>query len=376
MWPEPVIFDQDSDGVEDVADNCPAIANIAQLDSDNDGLGDACDAILNITVGDYSFVNTGNGAVDEITDTEDTTLVSIVQTVPILNDPSPSSVDTPITLFFNDKLLLNSLFNNISVRQNGVQIPGTVTITESSNGFAIITFTPSARYQAGTTVALTLTGGESGVLDDGGNTLGGNSGSDFEISITTIDSNVTAFDNNLSFENFDEGVVFTGDGAVQTSDFSCLSATEGTSFAAISTGETVVSNGTALGQTSSTMQIGPITLSPQQSSISFDFNFVSAEFNDFVGSIFDDSSVISVTGPNGTITDILATVNTVGSSGNIECAGTPTIESFNGYVGQTGWTNRTVNVSNLGSPLFITFTVTDVEDSLLTTVLGIDNIQF
>ncbi|MEZ4470036.1 MAG: thrombospondin type 3 repeat-containing protein [bacterium] len=35
--------DRDGDGVENVNDNCPDHANADQLDSDGDGLGDACD---------------------------------------------------------------------------------------------------------------------------------------------------------------------------------------------------------------------------------------------------------------------------------------------------------------------------------------------
>lgn len=36
--------DQDADGVPDASDNCPAVANGSQLDSDLDGQGDACDS--------------------------------------------------------------------------------------------------------------------------------------------------------------------------------------------------------------------------------------------------------------------------------------------------------------------------------------------
>lgn len=41
--PAPVILDADKDGVPDATDNCPTNANSNQADTDNDGLGDACD---------------------------------------------------------------------------------------------------------------------------------------------------------------------------------------------------------------------------------------------------------------------------------------------------------------------------------------------
>ena len=37
-------IDSDADGVADEVDNCPNIANADQLDTDSDGLGNACDA--------------------------------------------------------------------------------------------------------------------------------------------------------------------------------------------------------------------------------------------------------------------------------------------------------------------------------------------
>lgn len=43
--PCPGAMDSDSDGLDDVADNCPAVANASQLDTDGDGLGDVCECL-------------------------------------------------------------------------------------------------------------------------------------------------------------------------------------------------------------------------------------------------------------------------------------------------------------------------------------------
>ncbi len=37
------VVDSDNDGVDDARDNCPTVANVDQKDTDNDGIGDACD---------------------------------------------------------------------------------------------------------------------------------------------------------------------------------------------------------------------------------------------------------------------------------------------------------------------------------------------
>jgi len=47
--PSPVLLsDSDSDGVPDVSDNCPTVANASQTDTDGDGVGDACDNCVSI----------------------------------------------------------------------------------------------------------------------------------------------------------------------------------------------------------------------------------------------------------------------------------------------------------------------------------------
>ena len=41
------LADSDTDGVADINDNCIAVANASQLDTNGDGIGNACDPDLN-----------------------------------------------------------------------------------------------------------------------------------------------------------------------------------------------------------------------------------------------------------------------------------------------------------------------------------------
>jgi len=60
--------DSDGDGIDDAADNCTAAANASQIDTDQDGFGNACDADLDNdgVVGgtDFNTVVAGFGSVE------------------------------------------------------------------------------------------------------------------------------------------------------------------------------------------------------------------------------------------------------------------------------------------------------------------------
>ena len=56
--------DQDDDGIADVADNCPSVANASQADEDGDTIGDACDNCPNIANTDQGDVADRDGIGD------------------------------------------------------------------------------------------------------------------------------------------------------------------------------------------------------------------------------------------------------------------------------------------------------------------------
>jgi len=52
--------DLDGDGIDNSVDNCPVLENSDQIDTDNDGLGDACDLVLNIDSDDDGVIDSAD----------------------------------------------------------------------------------------------------------------------------------------------------------------------------------------------------------------------------------------------------------------------------------------------------------------------------
>jgi len=315
----------------------------------------------------YTITNFAGGAVDVQADAEDNEVLGIAQPIPSLNATEAFPVNMPVILFFNDKIYLNSIQENFSVTSNGNIVGGNISIGEAANGFAVLTFTPYESYTPNSEIVVEL---KANLEDDGGNGLE----TDYVLSFSVANFSSNTFDNNSSFENASDGVVFVGDGDVETAPIGCLSATDGSNFAAFTSGDALVSSDAAIGGASSLAVLGPI--SSDISTVTFKYNFLSAEFQEFVGSVFDDSFVATVVGPNGAYVEVVDSVNQVGMN-NTQCNGFPNFpDNGDAYAGETGWISKTMNFSQVGTPAYIIFTVTDVTDTIFSSVIGLDEVTF
>ncbi len=341
---------------------------------------------------EYKIITNGNGAVSAITtEGNDNRPLKIVQTIPSFtgmtattpvresrgtkypetrNTPALGTfpANLPIIFFFDDKIYLNSVVNNIQIIVDGKQIFGTIIINEGANGYAILTFTPYQEFNVNSSIEVTV---KKGLQDKNGNEMD----EDFSLIYQISPKGEGEFSGNNGFESGSKGVLFIGDGSIMSGNHGSLIPQEGNKFAAISSGDNLVSpNGNAVGGATSTMILGPIN--KDFTSLTFYYDFVSAEFNDFVGSIFDDVAMITIYGPKGSHSEFITSVNTVREN-NQPFTGFPNMpDNGDSYAGHTGWVQRKIDFSQVGTPAYITFIVTDVSDHILSSILAVDNLSY
>lgn len=315
----------------------------------------------------YKIVNNGNAGVTSITDSGDNVSLQIAQAIPSVSG-TEYPVNSPILFFFNDKLLLSSVNEDtFIVTENGEAVSGIVSVNEASNGYAIFTFTPNQAFSANADIEITLT---TGLMDDGGQPLQ----QEMVYNYTTFSEPSDSFEGNEGFENNNDGVLFIGDGNILSGAQGCMEPFAGTSFGAITTGNQLISQQTAIGEASSIMILGPYD--SQVSSVSFNYNFLSAEFQEFVNSEYDDSLMAVVVGQDGAYAEFITSINIIGTN-NSQCFGFPGMpDNGDGYAGSTGWINKQINFDSINGPVYVVFIATDVSDQIYSTVVGIDDVMF
>ncbi len=292
----------------------------------------------------------------------------IKQAVPPLDSVKVPSA-SPI-LLFTDGTYSNVMFKVVAFNQNGQSdLSAKLVVTKLTTSKAKDIFVLSGKdpFPLGTSVVVTLSGQINGTLvfnvdhqspvsADG--TLGfeGAKGSD-----TCTSSSYAPVP--LGWKGFGDTGAIGPTGS--------LKPTEGQRLLALSTGEALC--GRAIGDTTSIVVSGPMTVGP--AGISFDYNFQSSEFDDYCNSEFDDTFLAILAGPKGAVAKIVNSVNMVCDTKMQKDATFPKMPDGGDPVyKETGVLAGAIG-GDVGTPAVVAFVVTDVGDSILSTVVGIDNLK-
>lgn len=172
------------------------------------------------------------------------------------------------------------------------------------------------------------------------------------------------FNGNFEMGSLDEWTV-TGTASILET-LGSLSPPDGKKFAFVSTGPGGDNVATTL---SHTFKIQPgVTQLP----IRFDYNFVSEEYPEFVGTQYNDSLTIVVVAPNGATTTLAA--ESVNGS-NFSAIGGIDFPGGDATVGQTGWRKATANIPATEGPGTYRVFITDAGDDIYDSVVLIDHIE-
>ena len=192
---------------------------------------------------------------------------------------------------------------------------------------------------------------------------------------------VMAGDPNLSFEQhvtnqgieceytyFTDNFVGFGDIAITDQTAGPTDPTDGVNRLLMTTGE-VLGNASIRGTTSFvTSQPLPLVDEP---TLSFDYRFLSEEFDEHVGTAHDDRFLIFAHGRAGVVLEEVASVNSIGVDGSEDAP-------FPGLVNSEAneWdTHSMEGLNTLGADATFTLIVTDVGEPDRTTAVSVDNLR-
>lgn len=315
-------------------------------------------------------------------DPDDTTELSVVDNIPA---PDVTGVDpgSAITLYFDDIVdpsSINSDTLTVTTAPAGssavvgsaaTEVFGTITVSKSADGSAaIISFAAYGGLPANSQIAITLSG--DALKDDGGNALG----SEYSVSFQTGEE-LTSSLSSLGFESGTDGILISGNGGIVSMPLWGVSAIEGSHAAVITTGSISDTDitGDAIENQYSSLSTGFIAVPAGATTVKVDYYFISDEFLDFIGSVFDDNVTLTATGEYGARSVVLTSVNEY-TSDDVTALTVPDDNTGDGDFFRSEVTTGTLNISGLGPNVAVSLTVTDVEDRIYTSIVLLDNIRF
>ncbi len=302
-------------------------------------------------------------------DPTDNTPFNVVDTVPSHNATGVSPT-SGVVIFFDDIVDPHSLSEvSVSVNSGQTAIPGTYTLSLSANGQnAIIAFSPYNAFPENSTIAVLVEAiGTDLLLDKGGNTLS----QQLEITFTT-GSMISSPGENLGFESGIAGWHILGSGGVIDLPYGGLSLS-GSRAAAIATGPIYQDgiSGDPIDDRYSTLTSGAIPVPGWATQLRFDYYFISSEFPDWIGSVYDDTVTLQISGAGGSHSVVLESINRYSASDVI-----PIDLNWGETPHHTGLSTAAMDVSTLGSEVSVSITITDVGDTAYPSMIIVDNFRF
>jgi len=286
----------------------------------------------------------------------------VVQTVP----PSGSTgvaVCAPFVFFLDQKYGEDPLFSLEATNPLGIKSDmadrARLKVLHSHQGNSIVIIAPTRAYPANTKITATIV-----QKDALGNIL------------TAPSEFITGNRPSREVEewgSFEWGEYFTGQGDFDfVTEKGDIRSRDGKTIALFSTGR--VLGKSALAGTTSLISSNPIRLPSNNLQLEFDYNFVSSEFDQYVGTRYDDAFLMVLSGPRGMTAHMVTSVNQVGKENSVAMS-FPGMPEANELPPQhTDWRKFAID-ADVGRPACLTFVVTDVGDSRFTSVVALGTLR-
>ncbi|MBN2436002.1 MAG: hypothetical protein JXK07_12125 [Spirochaetes bacterium] len=305
--------------------------------------------------------------------------LTLIQSIP---DYGSVPYRAPIILFFNKRILLSSIIGNVSIKINDKPVSGTIRVFAYAHNRSAISIVPD-NYNTGSNsedkdtedVDDSSTSHDKGVVYVS-TKLRDETGKNLDNKIELVFKYHKPFNRNIdyeSFENSDKIFCKAGDVGIIKGDPWVIEAVEGSNYMGISNGNMVITNSSSVASKTSYFQFNKEKLSK----LSFSYNFVSSEFNEFIANPYGDIALLFISGKDYQKSFVISSVSYTGEKNRQipygEFLGMPAYGDI--YVGQTDWKSFVMRNIYDDGPVTITFIVTDLRNNDYTSVLLLDNLQ-
>jgi len=309
----------------------------------------------------------------------DTSAFSVIHTTPKNNSNNVARKST-VFIYFSDEINPDTVSDeSFEIYENDKRIYGIYGGMLSTSKNTILSLSNVVEFAENAEVKIII---NEKMKDNDGNSI---TGGKYEMTFQVTSEEIEPFKGETGFENIvASNILFNGNaGIVESSQIPNVEAPEGDKMFAISTfdsGNDISSTGAISGSTSSAVM--EFEIPNGATHVEFSYNFLSAEFDTYVGSTFDDTFTLTLSSIGKAPKVIqMATVNLVGVSDST--GSVPFVETLQ----QTGFqTNNNsscskcvspkIDITNFQSPITLEFSVSDVGDTGVSSLVLVDNVSF